>query len=219
MNALVLHALVFSIFPELQRFPPINSMCDTRHQKYFLDSLSTYSVRVEWIHGRIVGIFFQHTLADSFMYFSAQQLYSSLIPILFIFRAYLYGRNVTWFGWLHELLGTQGHLYHRIEINQKSDSLSVPLKLMSSRMSPRASHRRHQYAILTSSPGSFYRRIFSYRKIQDLISTKRQQNVRLRNLQMSLNGQKCRGNQPGWLFWTCVLTSLTVIFKYGVCFA
>ena len=33
---------------------------------------------------------------------------------------------------------------------------------MSSRMSPRASHRRHQYAILASSPGSFYRRLFSY---------------------------------------------------------
>ena len=52
--------------------------------------------------------------------------------------------------------------YHRIEINQKSDSLSAPLKLMSSRMSPRASHRCHQYAILVSSPGSFYRRLFSY---------------------------------------------------------
>ena len=49
-----------------------------------------------------------------------------------------------------------------IEINQKSDSVSAPLKLMSSRMSPRASHRRHQYAILASSPGSFYRRLFSY---------------------------------------------------------
>ena len=31
---------------------------------------------------------------------------------------------------------------NRIEINQKSDSVSAPLKLMSSRMSPRASHRR-----------------------------------------------------------------------------
>ena len=49
---------------------------------------------------------------------------------------------------------------HRIEINQKSDSLSAPLKLMSSRMSPRASHRRHQYAILDSSPGSFDRQLF-----------------------------------------------------------
>ena len=27
---------------------------------------------------------------------------------------------------------------------------------------PRASHRCHQYAILASSPGSFYRRVFSY---------------------------------------------------------
>ena len=59
-------------------------------------------------------------------------------------------------------------LCHRIEINQKSNSVSAPLKSMSSRMSPRASHRRHQYAILASSPGSFYRRRFSY------ISTKRQ---------------------------------------------
>ena len=33
---------------------------------------------------------------------------------------------------------------------------------MSSRTSPRASHRRHQYAILASSPGSFYRRFFAY---------------------------------------------------------
>ena len=33
---------------------------------------------------------------------------------------------------------------------------------MSSRMSPRASQRRHQYVILASSPGSFYRRLFSY---------------------------------------------------------
>ena len=31
---------------------------------------------------------------------------------------------------------------------------------MSSRMSPRASHRRHQYVILASSPGSFDRRLF-----------------------------------------------------------
>ena len=38
--------------------------------------------------------------------------------------------------------------------------MSAPLTLMSSRMSPRASHRRHQYAILVSSPGSFYRRLF-----------------------------------------------------------
>ena len=41
------------------------------------------------------------------------------------------------------------------EINQKSDFLSAPLKLMASRMSPRASHRRHQYAILASSPRQF----------------------------------------------------------------
>ena len=55
-----------------------------------------------------------------------------------------------------------------------------------SMMSPRASHRRHptpSNAILASSPGSF-----SY------ISTKRQQNIR----QISLKGQKCRGNLPGW---------------------
>ena len=55
-----------------------------------------------------------------------------------------------------------GGLGHRIEIDQKSDSVSAPLKLMFSRMSPRASHRRHQYAILASSPGSFYSRLFSY---------------------------------------------------------
>ena len=53
-------------------------------------------------------------------------------------------------------------LNHRIEINQKSDSLSAPLKSMSSRMSPRASHRRHQYAIVASLPASFYRQLFSY---------------------------------------------------------
>ena len=49
-----------------------------------------------------------------------------------------------------------------MEINRKSDSMSASLKSMSSRMSPRASHRRHQYAILASSPGGFYRRLFSY---------------------------------------------------------
>ena len=59
---------------------------------------------------------------------------------------------------------------------------------MSSRMSPRASHRRHQYAILTSSPGSFFRRLFRI-----LV-----QNVSFRNRQMLLKGQKCRGNLPGW---------------------
>ena len=58
------------------------------------------------------------------------------------------------------LIKRESCLYHRIEINQKSDSLSAPLKLMSSRMSPRASHRRHQYVILASSPGSFDRRLF-----------------------------------------------------------
>ena len=40
--------------------------------------------------------------------------------------------------------------------------MSACLKLMSSRMSSRASHRCHQYAILASSSGSFYRRLFSY---------------------------------------------------------
>ena len=63
---------------------------------------------------------------------------------------------------------------------------------MSSRMSPRASHRRHQYAILASSPGSFYCELFSY------ISTKCQQNVILRNRRMSLKDQKCHGNLSGW---------------------
>ena len=58
-------------------------------------------------------------------------------------------------------------------------------------LSPCASHRRHQYAILASSSGNFYRRLFSY------ISTKRQQNVSLHNRQMSLKSQKCRGNLPG----------------------
>ena len=66
--------------------------------------------------------------------------------------------------------------YRRIEINQKSDSLSAPLKSMSSRMSPRASHRRHQYTILASSPGSFDRRLFRI-----LV-----QNVSFRNRKMSL---------------------------------
>ena len=47
---------------------------------------------------------------------------------------------------------------HRIEINQKSNSMSTPLKLMSSRMSTRASHRRLAH---------LDRRLFSY------ISTKR----------------------------------------------
>ena len=46
------------------------------------------------------------------------------------------------------------------QINQMSGSLSAPMKLMASRMSPCASHRRHQYAILASSPGSFDRRFF-----------------------------------------------------------
>ena len=64
---------------------------------------------------------------------------------------------------------------HGIEINHKSNSMSAPLKFMSSRMSPRASHRRHQYAILASS-----------------------QNVSLRNRKMSLKGQKCQGRLPGW---------------------
>ena len=46
--------------------------------------------------------------------------------------------------------------------HQKSDSLSAPLKLMPLSVSPRASHHRHQYAILASSLGSFYRWLFSY---------------------------------------------------------
>ena len=50
--------------------------------------------------------------------------------------------------------------YHRVEIDQNSDSLLTPLKLMYSRMSPRAYHHHHQYTILTSSPGSFDRRLF-----------------------------------------------------------
>ena len=54
---------------------------------------------------------------------------------------------------------------------------------MSSRMSPRASHRHHRYAILASTAGFF--------RIQV-------QNVSLRNRQVSLKGQKCRGNLPGW---------------------
>ena len=44
--------------------------------------------------------------------------------------------------------------------NQKSNSMKK--KLMSSHMSPRASHSRHQYPILANSPGSSYRRLFSY---------------------------------------------------------
>ena len=35
--------------------------------------------------------------------------------------------------------------YHRIEINQKSNSMSAPLKFMSSRMSPRASQSSPPY--------------------------------------------------------------------------
>ena len=57
---------------------------------------------------------------------------------------------------------SQNPVTEYIEINQKSDSLSAPLKSMSSLMSPRASHRRNQYVILASCPGSFYRRAFSY---------------------------------------------------------
>ena len=42
-----------------------------------------------------------------------------------------------------------------------SDSLSAPLKFMYSRMSPRASHRRHPVIrLLASSPGSFDSRLF-----------------------------------------------------------
>ena len=73
--------------------------------------------------------------------------------------------------------GVGDHRHRIIEINQKSSSLSTPLKLMSSRMSPRTSHRRHQYSILASSSGSFHRQLFR---------TKRQQNVSFRNRQMSL---------------------------------
>ena len=46
------------------------------------------------------------------------------------------------------------HLGHRIEINQKSNTVSAPLKSMSSRISIVA-NLRHQYAILVSSPAVF----------------------------------------------------------------
>ena len=48
----------------------------------------------------------------------------------------------------------------RSRTRTRSRTLSAPLKFMSSRLSPRASDRRHQYAILASSPGSFDRRLF-----------------------------------------------------------
>ena len=57
-----------------------------------------------------------------------------------------------------------------IEINKKSNFLSTPLKLISSRMSPRASHRRHQYAILPSSSSSFSRRLFLYISLRTRMS-------------------------------------------------
>ena len=107
------------------------------------------------------------------------------------------------------------------QINQKSNSLSAPLKLVSSRMSPRASHRRHRYAILASSPGSFYRRLFSYTgPYKYKTSAKRQQNVSLRNRQMSLKGQKCRGElarmASRWridgVFWTWALKKWEQVF-------
>ena len=75
---------------------------------------------------------------------------------------------------------------HRIEIKQKFNSLSASLKLMSSRMSPRASHRRHPTPSIRHSgkfPRQFWPPAFPY------ISTKRQQNVGFRNQQMSLNGK------------------------------
>ena len=78
--------------------------------------------------------------------------------------------------------------YHRIEINQKSNSMSAPLKFMSSRMSPRASHRRYQYAILVCFPAVLTAGFFRIYV----------PNVSLRNRKMSLKGQKCRENSPGW---------------------
>ena len=84
---------------------------------------------------------------------------------------------------------------HRIEIKQKFNSLSASLKLMSSRMSPRACRLVHVAPCISSSPSyaintpfwqvppAVLTAGFSY------ISTKRQQNVSFRNQQMSLNGK------------------------------
>ena len=46
---------------------------------------------------------------------------------------------------------------HRIEINQKSNSMSAPLKFMSSRMSPRASQSSPSYTPSIRHPGTFPR--------------------------------------------------------------
>ena len=74
---------------------------------------------------------------------------------------------------------------HRIEINQKSAS-----------------------RILASSPGSFYRRLFSYIW----------QNVSLRNRQMSLKGKKCRGDLPGWSQYGVKMTYWWRILDMGTSF-
>ena len=78
---------------------------------------------------------------------------------------------------------TEGWCSHRIEINQKSDSLLAPLKLTSSYISssPSICHP-------DKFPGSFDRQLFCI-----LV-----QNISLCNRQMSLWGEKCWGNLPGW---------------------
>ena len=59
----------------------------------------------------------------------------------------------------------------------------------------------HIASRISSSPSWLvYPAVFtsSFYRILVLISTKRQHNVSLRNRQMSLSGQKCRWNLPGW---------------------
>ena len=111
-------------------------------------------------------------------------------------------------------LSWKSQLYHRIEINQKSDSLSAPLKLMSLRMSPRTSHRCHQQAILASSPSSFDRRHFRI-LVQNVSKTSA-----FITGKCSFKVLKCQGNLPGWhqygvlmaYFRTCTLMKWGQVF-------
>ena len=86
----------------------------------------------------------------------------------------------------------RGAWRHRIETNQKYNSKLAPLKLMSSRMSPRAS----QSSPSIRHPGKFPRQFWPPAFF--VYKYKTSENVSLRNRQMSLKGQMCRGNLPWW---------------------
>ena len=126
-------------------------LCRTRsHILIFETALKTYGKRLVILHMWLPYIKVYNrdlpVLIPQFIciYSVTEHLYySSIVPNIYSSVQH----PVFWIMWssfpiraifVQNLLPLQHHA--QIEINQKSDSVSAPLKLMSSRMSPRASH-------------------------------------------------------------------------------